>query len=75
MMLPDRQIHINAQQLQASWDAERDHSRFAQLVANVRAIKQEVGGSWFDLLEGPAIILFFTLVLPGFILIAGALPQ
>lgn len=43
MMLPDRHIYLDAQRLQALFDAEQDRARFARLRASLRDLRRDAG--------------------------------
>lgn len=62
--------HVDARQLQTSWDAEADRGSFCRLVARVRAIHAARPAGEPPLLVGAALVLALLFVLPALVLAA-----
>jgi len=69
-MIPETFHHVDARQLQASWDAEAAAGSFRRLIARVRTIHAQRPAGEPPLLVGAALGLALLFVLPALVLAA-----
>lgn len=69
-MIPETFHHVDARQLQASWDAEADRGAFARLIVRVRTIDAARPAGEPPLLVGAALVLAALFIVPALVLAA-----
>lgn len=69
-MIPETFHHVDARQLQASWDAEADAGSFRRLIVRVRTVHALRPAGEPPLLVGAALVLAALFILPALVLAA-----